>query len=268
MKVFVLGHKGMLGNCLQKYLEEKKCKVITTYHRWDTEAFKNDVLESNSDFIINCIYSAPHKNNSGIFTKNNFELPFWLINKTKAKILLPGTDGEFSGKQNESSYYYYDSRPDATDIYGKSKAQLTQLTKTNNRVRVIRSSIIGIENNSANSLLSWFLKLENGSTVNGFTNVLWNGISTLEWAKTAYKLLLDWDCIEENSVKKSNNLIQIGSEKISKYELLNLFNLVFDKKMVIKEFLCPDPINRCLYQYNTTPSIHDQIVELKYFYGL
>ena len=46
MKVLVLGHKGMLGHMVHKYLSTKdECKLITTDLRWSSEEFKKKVLD-------------------------------------------------------------------------------------------------------------------------------------------------------------------------------------------------------------------------------
>ena len=66
MKVLVLGHKGMLGHMVHKYLSTKKdCKLTTTDLRWPSEDFKDFVLEfcdlRGGDYIINCIGSIPQR---------------------------------------------------------------------------------------------------------------------------------------------------------------------------------------------------------------
>ena len=64
MKVFVLGHNGMLGHMVHKYLSTKDCHVITTDLRWPIKNFKNKIIDFNGDFIINCIGAIHQKTNN------------------------------------------------------------------------------------------------------------------------------------------------------------------------------------------------------------
>ena len=52
MKVLVLGHKGMLGHMVTKYLLDNDVEVITTSVRWPESPFK---LGIRLDYVINCI---------------------------------------------------------------------------------------------------------------------------------------------------------------------------------------------------------------------
>ena len=62
MKVLVLGHKGMLGNMVYKYLSTKEdCELITTDLRWPSEDFKNFAVNFDGDFIVNCIGAIHQK---------------------------------------------------------------------------------------------------------------------------------------------------------------------------------------------------------------
>ncbi|MCD4743900.1 MAG: hypothetical protein K8R67_15670, partial [Desulfobacteraceae bacterium] len=87
----------------------------------------------------------------------------------------------------------------------------------------IRTSIIGPELKTKGAgLLHWFLN--QNDEINGFENVLWTGVTTLELAKA-----ID-ECIKQNI----SGLYNLSSEnKISKYELLDLFKEVWDKNNII-----------------------------------
>lgn len=258
----------MLGNAVFKYFQTHGYQVVTTNYRWPETSFEEEIKNFTGDFIINCIGAFPNRGSSdNDIHQINFELPFWISKNSEAKLILPATDGEYSGNIAKEAYYDYSHHMDSAEVYGKSKAQLFTALKTNNKVRFIRTSIIGIEKNTANSLLSWFLNLPVLSKVNGYVNVLWNGITTLEWAKTAEKLASDWDAKNED-LNLHFNLVQIGSEKISKYELLTIFNDVYERNIVVCKTEAPTGINRCLYPYNKTKPIKNQLYELKQFYGL
>ena len=50
MKILVLGHKGMLGNMVYKYLSTKNdCELFTTDLRWPTKEFKKFVIDFCED---------------------------------------------------------------------------------------------------------------------------------------------------------------------------------------------------------------------------
>ena len=69
--------------------------------------------------------------------------------------------------------------------------------------------------------MEWFLKQEN--EVKGYTHVKWSGVTTLECAK-----FIDWVIN-----KDLNGLIHLFSEKISKYNLLNIVKEVYGKSIKI-----------------------------------
>jgi hypothetical protein len=91
MRILILGHTGMLGHMVHKYLTSKSLNVETTNQRWPSQEFKEFIKEYDGDFIINCIGAIHQK------TKNfdvNWELPIFLDFYCKCKIINPGTDCE------------------------------------------------------------------------------------------------------------------------------------------------------------------------------
>ena len=131
MKIFVLGHNGMLGHMIVKYFKSQNIEILTTSKRfpnWDFGMFKN------SDYIINCIGAIPQKTNN---FKINHELPKWL-EKLNKKIIHPGTDCEVDNSD-----------------YGKSKKLATDYILNNaNNTKIIQTSIIGPEVKNKVSLLN------------------------------------------------------------------------------------------------------------------
>jgi dTDP-4-dehydrorhamnose reductase len=55
----------------------------------------------------------------------------------------------------------------------------------------IRTSIIGREIRHHKSLWDWVIGQEDGASVNGFTNHLWNGVTTLAFAKLVNGIMLE-----------------------------------------------------------------------------
>ena len=85
---------------------------------------------------------------------------------------------------------------------------------------------------------------------------MWNGNTTLEWAKQC--LFLMENCENQDIFSILEN------ESISKYDLLNIIKEVFNKKIEI----IPKEIgeNRCLVGIIKTNNIKTQLLELKNFY--
>lgn len=268
MIALVLGHKGMLGNCVTRYLALQHCGVETIDDLWDSVAFREKVRGFKGDFIINCIAALGKTTPPAQKASINVDLPLWLMEHPTAKLILPGTDGEFSGNTDADAFYYYESVPDAEDDYGRAKARLSEETRKRDNVRVLRTSIVGIETQSHTSLLSWFLNLRDHETVNGFTNILWNGVTTLEWAKWCYRLMSSWQDPAKSGITENRGIVQLGSEKISKFGLLKLFSETFGKPVTILAGNGEKAMNRCLFPYNQAPGLKEQLSELKLFYGL
>lgn len=232
MKVLVLGHNGMLGHMVVKYLQSQNINVVTTLKRfpnWDIETMFNGI-----DYVVNCIGAIPQRTS---YFSINYELPKWL-SKIDVKVIHPGTDCEIDN-----------------DEYGQSKKKASNYIKNNStNTKILKTSIIGPELNSRASLMEWFLSQK--QEVQGYTKAMWNGNTTLEWAKQCLQLMNNWDAYQVETIIASNN--------ISKYEILVILKNIFNKKTSIK------PIdkgkNKCLIGNIYTNSLMDQLIELKKFY--
>jgi dTDP-4-dehydrorhamnose reductase len=141
------------------------------------------------------------------------------------RILTIATDCVYSGSKG----HYTEIDPhDPLDVYGKTKSLgETRLPNTLN----IRTSIIGPELTGKKSLLEWFLSNPDGSTVQGFTHHRWNGVTTLQFARLCDRIM------SENlfdSWRKINHVVHwVENESVNKYELLLIFNDVFERKINI-----------------------------------
>jgi len=197
MRVLILGHKGMLGNVVYDRFKELNFDIETTESRWPSKDFINFVSDSNSDYLINCIGSIPQRNPENY--KANFELPSDLCKNYKGLIIHPSSDCE---------------KKCFTDDYGASKRNGSNLIANHDKSFVIKSSIIGPEKIHSYGLWAWLENTES-DTVNGFTNHLWNGITSLEWANI---------CIEKIQGRIAQNVITAGSKSLSKFELLQHLN--------------------------------------------
>lgn len=239
MKVLILGHTGLLGNMVKSYFEYNNINlsILPNDIRWQTDDFKNYLINKKFDFIVNCIGAIPQR------TKDfniNYELPIWLSSNLDSKIIHPGTDCEID-----------------SDEYSLSKKKARDfIIENSSNTKIIKTSIIGIELNSNFSLMSWFLSNKDGDRVNGFTNQMWNGNTTLTWSKFCLELMSNWDKFENETI--------LYSDCVSKYEILNYINDVFQRKIKIlpKE---TDFIDKCLNGDIKKPNIKEQLEELKKF---
>jgi dTDP-4-dehydrorhamnose reductase len=259
-KILVLGHNGMLGNAVCKYFSTKldDYEISITLKRWGDSAFAEELKNSDADFIINCIGIIPQKKPTvEEYRKINIDLPVFLETLGK-KIIHPSTDCEFSGTLVSTEKYTKENTRTAEDDYGKSKAVISKLIEDSYKnTKIIRTSIIGHEENSAVALLDWFLS-QNGQA-KGYTNHYWNGITTLQWVKLSEQLMNAWE--------KYPALNQYGTkENRSKYDLLNDIKDVYNKDIEIIPFETEISVNKCLLSDIDIPSINDQLKELKEFY--
>ena len=234
MKVLVLGHNGMLGHMVVKYLRSKDVLVYTMEKRWPLN--QQGIKTFNGDYIINCIGAIPQRTDE---FNINWELPIWLDLNAPCKVIHPGTDCEMDN-----------------DMYGVSKNVAANYIRTSSKqTKSLKTSIIGPELNGNDSLLEWFLSQED--EVFGYTKAIWNGNTTLEWAKQCLNLMNNW-----NSTKYLNETI-ISTEPVNKYELLLIMKHVFNKEITIT----PKDLgkDKCLEGIIDTGNILDQLIELKKF---
>lgn len=239
MSVLVLGHSGMLGHMVLKYLETKRIIVQTTNLRWPSDEFKTFVKNFKGDFIINCIGAIHQKTNN---FDVNWELPIFLDFYSKCKIIHPGTDCEM-----DDDNYYGTSKRIAKDF----------IVNTSKNTKSIKTSIIGPELKGNASLMEWFLSNNDESTVSGYSKYYWNGNTTLTWSEFAYNVIKNWDDVKKETI--------LTSECISKKEILDSINIVFNRKINIVE-KNEISVNKCLDGGIITPHIKEQLFKLKDFY--
>lgn len=223
--------------------------------------FTNDLNTYDDSIIINCIGKIKQKSTDSYdLILSNSILPLELSRKLKSSHILihPSTDCVFDGSASDK-YMSFDKHT-ATDVYGISKSMGESAVFSRSNTLIIRVSIIGPDLNSEKGLLSWFLNIPNGAIVDGYINHLWNGITTLEWCEKLYSFIHSG--ILESLLSKK--IIQLGTnETYTKFKMLNLFNDVFDKKILIKEKTTEFNINRCLYPEIISEPLPLQLFKLK-----
>jgi dTDP-4-dehydrorhamnose reductase len=144
------------------------------------------------------------------------------------------------------------------DSYGTSKRIARDfVVNTSNKTKSIKTSILGPEKNTQSSLMEWFLSNEDGKNIFGYSEYFWNGNTTLTWSEVAYDLICNWDDYQKETV--------IGSECISKKEILSSLNEIFNRKIIITD-KSDVRFNKCLDGSIHTPHIKVQLQKLKEFY--
>lgn len=248
MKILILGSEGMLGREIlyqlsrtKKYQIYATCRGISYKDKVNLELFTpvtDTNIETSSeiisildkikpDYIINCI-GVIKQHGSNISEHKYFFLNSSLpriieswCNLNKKKLIHFSTDCVFDGAKGD---YAPKDIPNALDIYGLSK-YLGEVMGKNSLT--VRTSIIGFERDSNKGLLSWFLSNPEKTIVNGYSNVLYSGLTTSYLASIVQSHLLE---------SNHSGLLQLGGPKISKYELLLLINDIFDSKILVKKY--------------------------------
>ena len=229
-KTLVLGCNGMAGHVISIYLEsegyvvDKLARIKSIFKDTilmdvtDFISLKNLILANDYDIIINAVgvLNTDAEINHDKAVLINSYLPQMLASvtkNTKSKVIHISTDCVFSGNKG---YYSETDVSDASTFYGKSKA-LGELKDEKNLT--LRTSIVGPDiNEKGIGLFNWFMKSRRCSTLSGYSKSMWGGVSTIELAK-AIKLSIDDDLVGLYHLT--------NSKKISKYELLALFNTHF-----------------------------------------
>jgi len=246
-KILILGSTGMLGHMVKRVLSDTKYFYVEGTHlrnKGDLYYFNvlegikkiNLIWEKNKGFayIINCIGITKDKINESDSDsivkaiKINSLFPHYLAEFCRDKevrIINISTDGVFSGLAES---YLEDSFHDCVDVYGKTKSLGEVLDK---HFLNIRCSILGPSPFEKRGLFEWFSAQPEGSKVYGYTNHLWNGVTTLQFAELCRKIIKDskFDTLREESA-----VFHFAPNKpLTKFELLNCLKVVLNKKIII-----------------------------------
>jgi dTDP-4-dehydrorhamnose reductase len=234
MRILVLGASGMAGHVVALYLREHGCEVetLSAHHPLDGNTHKLDVTDMDKlreflsghsyEVVVNCVGMLVEQSerfkDRAVYI--NAYLPHFLecyYAKSSTQIIHLSTDCVFSG---DNPPYSERSAYDGALFYDRSKA-LGEII--NSKDLTFRMSIIGPELRSSGiGLFNWLMK-QSGETP-GFTGALWTGITTLELARA----------IEAAIQQNLTGLYQlVPSRSVSKFELLNIIKLVFDRNDLV-----------------------------------
>ena len=275
--VLVIGSTGMLGSAVGNYfVNNNNYYTALTYRKGseqalnvvDPEGFtetiqydplKDDfnVLAGKWDYVINCIGTIKPFMDTNPLAARKLNVIFpWVLadwcEKISGKLIHITTDCVFSGREG---MYNENAAHDPIDQYGKSKS----LGEPTNAM-VLRTSIVGNEVHNNSSLLEW-AKSKKNSTVDGFKNHFWNGITTNTYAKVVERIIRE-DMYE-------NGLFHVHSKDVvSKFTLLHYFNERFGLNMKINPIQTNVSCDRSLNSVKDLnakleiPTVRDQIMAI------
>jgi len=266
--ILVLGSNGMLGYGVSEYFLRKRYN-LTGLTKKEFDVVKSDITIlkpyiENSHVVINCIgVIKPMIDKypildvikiNGIFPRNLARI----CRLDNIPLIHITTDCAFTGKignYNENNLF------DADDLYGISKN-----CGDINECMTLRTSFVGPEKNTKRSLLEWAFA-QKGKTISGFTNHKWNGVSTVYFAQIIEKIMKD-------NLYKEGIFHMYSPDTVTKYELVSIFNEVFNLGVTINPVEGPEFCDRSLSSIYplaskvSIVSIRNQIKELKEFFNL
>lgn len=238
--VIILGCNGMLGHALALTFVDSKAvefEGIGRQKRWRWQ----HVMDLRSDqfweymqarkennpplAIVNCaglLIGACEANGlDAIYI--NAHLPRRLAEmflETDTRIIQISTDCVFRG----GKLYNVDARHDGDSLYAKTKS-LGELD--NHKDMTIRTSIVGpeLKCNGTGLFHWWSNQAKQVGKIDGWSNALWTGVTTIELAKRLDQLIVNRDWF--------SGVQHWSSEPISKFDLLSLWTKVFESNLKI-----------------------------------
>ena len=247
-RVVILGSAGMLGHMILKVISGIQGISAVGTHIGDPSDPLYFNVESGlgglekifnevglPSYVINCIgilKSAINERNSTSVLRTigiNSVFPHQLAEVAVNygfRVIQISTDGVFSGSKES---YEEDAPCDGLDIYGKTKS-LGEV-KGCARFMNLRCSIIGPNPIQKMGLWEWLLGQPDGAIVSGFTNQIWNGVSTVQFAKLCLNIIAH----DHFDVLRSESAVFhfAPNEPVSKYQLLCLIRDAFHRNIRI-----------------------------------
>jgi dTDP-4-dehydrorhamnose reductase len=264
-RVFVLGHRGMLGHVVARYAADAGWEVITSPARYGAgtrDPLIEQVRESGASVVINCLGLTKQRSDdrAALYVTNAvFPVQLAMRMSPSQYLVHASTDCVFAGTRGG---YRLDDECDATDAYGFSKLLGEGVSRLAN-VTVLRVSVVGPDRGDGRGLLAWFLRQPAGQSIPGYVNHRWNGITTLEWATIAL-------AHAEEHVRGGipPKLSQPGTEGVTKYELLCAFRDAFAANRCVVPVEAPTAVDRTLVPTDERPPFAQQLRSLAAWYPL
>jgi dTDP-4-dehydrorhamnose reductase len=240
MNVAILGSTGMIGSAATIYLSRVEHSVIEVNREGTSITGKNAVRKFNAltdsvdqllsslpsdTILVNLIGVIRHKidlNSDESLSqakKVNSDFPKLLVQSASnlnLRVIQIATDCVFSGQDGA---YSEDARVDPVDIYGETKVA-GEIAAEN--LLTLRVSIVGREIENHVELMDWVILQPLNNVVNGYSNHLWNGITSLHFAKIL-------DGVLKESVIRNGTFHLIPTGGVTKLKLIQMIAALFGR---------------------------------------
>lgn len=258
MKVVVLGANGMLGYTVLRFLKQQQMNAISFNERWtpDHAPHALEMLKKlEPDACINAIGVIPGRGvdlSTALWV--NGTLPGWISKRIPSNCAMIHASSDAVFEAQATGRRWDDSQSPDTD-FGRTKRQ-GELGLNRSNDWIIRCSIIGLESHTKRSLLSWFLSQTDSAS--GFTNQMWNGVTTLEWARISFGIL-------DGQFNASQRIVQPATlPPVSKYTLLKIIARIFQHSIELSPIASTTAIQRSLIpNIPLSNSLDSQLIELR-----
>jgi dTDP-4-dehydrorhamnose reductase len=256
--VVILGSTGMIGSTLVKYFSELQIPFIEINREGIGIAPRSKAIQFNasdgnveelvSSFpqnttFINFIGVIRHKINlkdeESIQNAKRVNSVFPKELATQAerihgRVIQIATDCIYSGKAGK---YTEHSIADPVDVYGDTKFNGEFAA---NNLLTLRVSVIGREIRDHIELMDWIIDQSPNAVLNGFANHLWNGITSLHFAKLVGSLII-------HNLFSPGTFHIVPGNSISKFELVSLIARLANRDdLVVLKTQDTNTVNRTL----------------------
>jgi dTDP-4-dehydrorhamnose reductase len=166
------------------------------------------------------------------------------------RVIHVSTDGVFPV---DAGSCFEDTPTKPPDVYGETKAA-GELSEAH--TITLRCSIVGPDPIGQRGLLEWLLSQPDGAEVSGYSNYLWNGVTTLQFAELCRDIVLR-DGFEQ--IRAASAIHHFcPNPQVSKYDLLARFAKAFGKSVTVQPVQGPAPgVTRTLgTRYDALKAFH------------
>lgn len=247
MRVLVLGATGMIGHSVFEefgndpnfetwgtsrgapgslgFVDRNRGRWLAGVTIMDPDCMNRTIEKVRPDVVVNAVGVVKQLDDAKdplVALPVNALLPHRLAAACKmvgARLVQISTDCVFLGGKGN---YSEQDRPDADDLYGRSKALGEIVDKAH--VITLRTSTVGHERGSSHGLLEWFLS--QGEVANGYSGAVFSGLPTIELAR----VIKDIVC----PLQDLHGLYNVAGHPINKYDFLKLVAKIYGKRISIR----------------------------------
>ena len=266
--IVLFGSTGMLGCYIYTYFQAHPTIRLTVVQNDEFRVTRSSLdnidtlLEAKGvnehTCVINCIGLIPQR-----FSATGSQMDYYLVNglfpnllwaackRLGAKMIQPTTDCVYNGSRGG---YTERDVPDETNAYGLAKALGEPAGCT-----VIRASIIGNELRNKRSFLEWVLSNADGSTISGWDNHMWTGITCLQYCKVVEQI------VRENLFWTGVRHI-LSPDTRSKYEIAQMVVEAYGRSITVRRTSAADPVDKTLatvFETNRVFGVPELCVQIK-----